>query len=82
MYQIIIIDRFLRKEELWVGKLWYLIFVCIILTSIQKVITKVREHLLAPRMAEKIYNFIIHVHNKNVLSVIFALPLTNDSLRQ
>jgi hypothetical protein len=52
--------------------------VCVILNSIQNVVTKVREHLLAPRMAEQIRHFIIHYHNKNVLSVIFALPLIND----
>jgi len=57
MYQIVIIDKLLRKEELWVGKLWYLIFVCIILNSIQNVVTKVTEDLLAPRMAEQICNF-------------------------
>jgi len=57
MYQIIIVDKFLRKEELWVGKLWYLIFVCIILNSIQNAVTNIREDLLAPRMAEQICNF-------------------------
>jgi hypothetical protein len=57
MYQIIIIDKLLRKEELWVGKLSYLIFVCIILNSIQNVVTKVTEELLDPRMAEQICNF-------------------------
>jgi hypothetical protein len=56
MYEITIIDKFLRKEELWVGKLWYLIFVYY-LKSIQNVVTKAREDLLAPRMAEQIRNF-------------------------